>query len=325
MKHIKFSNGDYMPSIGLGTWKASGTQVYESITNAISLGYRHIDCAYIYQNEHDVGRAIADATMNNGLKREDLWVTSKLWNSFHAPEDVLPALRKSLADLRLNYLDLFLMHWPVAQKKEVVFPEAGADLISLNEIPLHETWTAMEESVDNGLCRHIGVSNFSIAKLNSLRSKCRIKPEINQVELHPYMQQTNMLDWCKVNDIAVCAYSPLGSSDRPEWLIAPDEPHLLSDPVIAQIAREHQCSSAQILIAWALRRGTAVIPKSAGRVHLEENYTAKDLLLSDEDMSRIGAIDKGRRYIRGEFWAIEGSPYTTKNLWDSEVEEPEAC
>ena len=248
--------------VGLGTWKSKSGEVYEAVKAAIRLGYRHIDCARIYGNEADIGRAFAESFQEGLVSREDLWVTSKLWNDSHTPEDVQPELEATLSDLRLDYLDLFLIHWPVALKKGVGFPLSPEKMVSLDDLPLEATWGAMESLVDKGLCRHLGVSNCSQTKLQSLMAGAKLKPELNQVELHPYLQQNDLLEFCRRNGIHMTAYSPLGSPDRPDSLKASDEPVLMADPTVVEIANRHGVSPAQVLIAWAIHRGTAVIPKS---------------------------------------------------------------
>lgn len=318
MQYQEFSNGDKMPRLGLGTWKSAPGQVHAAVAEAVRLGYRHIDCAHIYGNEPEVGSGLAEALDSGAAGRDDLWITSKLWNNSHRPEHVRPALEKTLADLRLDHLDLYLIHWPVHLVAEVMFAEATEHFIAYDALPITETWAAMEELVRAGLCRHIGVSNFTTAKLQTLLNNGSIPPAVNQVELHPYLQQPGMLEFCDKNDIHLTAYAPLGSGDRPERMRGPDDPVLLEEPALAEIAQAHDVSPAQVCIAWALARGTSVIPKSVRPERLAQNLAAKDLVLGEADMAAIAALDRHRRYVTGTEWTKLNSPYTLEIVWDGE-------
>lgn len=316
-QHITLAGGGRLPALGLGTWKSTPGEVGAAVREALDIGYRHIDCAMIYGNEAEIGEVLAEALGKGRVTRDELWITSKLWNDRHATEDVLPALEETLQALRLNYLDLYLVHWPVSLKKGTHVPETAADFVGPDEIPLAATWAGMEATVDAGLARNIGVSNFSATKLAELATDARIQPQVNQVELHPYLAQRELLDYCGEHGVHVTAYSPLGSPDRPDSMKAEAEPVLLEEPVVRDVAARNQATPGQVLIAWALGRGTSVIPKSVNPDRLRENFAARELDLSEADMAALDALDRGRRYVTGEFWVREGGPYTLANLWDA--------
>ncbi|MEQ8471887.1 MAG: aldo/keto reductase [Marinoscillum sp.] len=315
MKYIIFNNNDKLPMLGLGTWKSRPGEVYQAVRTAILAGYRHIDCAAIYGNEAEIGSAFSDAFAAGDVKREELWVTSKLWNTAHRKMQVKPALQKTLKDLQLDYLDLYLMHWPIAMKETTGFPFKGEDFLTLKEVPLEETWTSMVGCKEEGLVKHIGVSNYNILNLEKL---CRVEcPEMNQVEMHPLLHQQKLVDYCKSKEIAMTAYSPLGSLDRSPKAKAADEPLLLEQPVVKKIAEAHNATPAQVLIAWSLHRGIAVIPKSVNEMRIKENLESAKLSFSDQEMMHLDGMEKSFRYIDGSIWTVEGSPYTMEDLWES--------
>jgi alcohol dehydrogenase (NADP+) len=206
----------------------------------------------------------------------------------------------------------------VAFKPEVAgFPSSGEDFLPLSEVPLTETWAALQDCVRAGLSRNIGVSNFSMEKLGALLESAEMPPTNNQIELHPLLQQKEMLEFCRDKGVMLTAYSPLGSTDRPERLKKPEDPELMDDPVITAVAEKHGATPAQVLIAWSLHRDTAVIPKSVTPARIMENFESAKLNLDDEDMNAIAGLDRHYRFVDGTFWeSMPGSPYTAKGLWD---------
>ncbi len=312
MKKLIFKNNDTMPALGLGTWQAPKGEVGEAVREAIRCGYRHIDCAAVYGNEKEIGEALQAAFEAGEMRREELWITSKLWNTRHGHANVRPAIEKTLADLRLDYLDLYLIHWPVAMKH--VVPHVPNQFIPLEELPIADTWQGMEEVLEADLTRHIGVSNFSIKKLKQLLETVRHRPEMNQVEMHPLLAQNELKAFCEAEKIHITAYTPLGrpaSNDRPA-----DAPELLEGPVVMAIAEQHKCTPAQVVLAWAMERGTSPVPKSTNAKRLKENLAAQNVALTAADMAAINALDRHYRYVDGSFWTVPGGPYTLQNLWD---------
>jgi alcohol dehydrogenase (NADP+) len=318
MKTHSYLNGDEMPILGLGTWKSKPGEVYAAMKEAIRIGYRHFDCAMIYGNEVEIGNAIRDAINEGQVTRKALWVTSKLWGNAHGRDNVAGALKKTLQDIGLDYLDLYLIHWPIPLKPSAVFPSSAADFESPAEVPIQSTWEGMEAAVKSGLTRHIGVSNFSAKKIRDLLPHCKIKPEVNQVELHSLLQQPELVKYCASQGIHITAYSPLGSSDRPDFVKAPDAPALLDNPVIWAIANGRSCTPAQVLLAWHVQRGISVIPKSVNPSRLRENFAAAEIELSPADLERIAGLDQNYRLIDGSFWVMEGGPWTVQTIWDEQ-------
>lgn len=315
MKKMHFRNGDALDAIGLGTWKSDPGEVGRAVEAALEAGYRHIDCAAIYRNEAEVGEALQRVFARGEIRREDVHITSKLWNNAHMPDDVVPALERTLSDLKLDYLDLYLIHWPVAFRPGLEgFPENESDFLTPDQAPVHETWKAMLGAREAGLTRHAGVSNFSIRKLEKLAASGLEAPEMNQVELHPYLQQDELLTWCRTQDILVTAYSPLGSSDRPESMKGEDEPSLLENEVIGEIAEKHSATPAQVLIAWAVARDTIVIPKSTNPERIRQNLESESIELDDADMQRIRSLDRHYRYIGGNTFRTQSGMYG--NIFD---------
>lgn len=259
--YMEMNDGYKIPVVGLGTWKSEpGDATYNAVLNSINAGYRHIDTARAYDNESDVGRAIKDA----GIDRKELFITTKLWNKDQGYETALEACEKSLARLGCDYIDLYLIHWPLKDKR-------------------NESWRAFIELQEKGLCKSIGVSNFTIDNLKEIEDRFDILPAANQVEFHPYHYQRELLDYCNSKNILIEAYSPLVHAKRM------DEPRLVS------ISQELGKTPAQILIRWAMQRGMIVLPKSVNNDRIIENFTVFDFDISDSVMKRLDDLDE--RYV----------------------------
>nr|WP_282165318.1 aldo/keto reductase [Cellulophaga baltica] len=312
MTTLKFRNNDEMPILGLGTFRSEPNEVYNAVLSAIKIGYRHIDCAAAYGNEKEVGNAIAEAIKQGLVTRNDLWVTSKLWNASHGEENVIPALNQTLEDLQLDYLDLYLIHWPVALKTGTEMPEKVSDFIPLSEVPLTNTWKGMEAALEQGLAKHIGVSNFNENQLKEILATAVHQPEMNQVEMHPFLQQEALQSFCVQNDIRLTAYAPLGSLvDENSKL------RLLENDTIKNIAKARHMSPAQVALAYTIQRGIAVIPKSINEARLLQNLETLNHTLTEEDMALLKDLDKAHRFIDGKFWEVENGPYTADSIWNA--------
>lgn len=282
-------SGDKIPSVALGVWRADPGHVGEAVKTALKAGYRHIDGAWIYGNEVEVGKAIRDS----GVSRKDIWITSKLWNTFHAPEDVEPALDESLTRLGTNYLDLYLIHWPVAFKKGQG-QEVDHDL---TESP-YPTWQKLEEMVQKGKVRNIGVSNFNIRRLQNLTANpLKYQPAVNQVELSYWNPQPELLKWAKSNDLLLEAYSPLGSQNRVK--------ETLEVPEVKSIAKELDITPAQVIISWHVQRGTIVLPKSVTPSRVVENFHVVPLPQEAFDkLEEAAASHKPERSVNPD-WGVD--------------------
>jgi diketogulonate reductase-like aldo/keto reductase len=279
---FKLNSGHFIPAVGLGTWRSEPNQAGNAVQVALDAGYKHIDCAWVYENEPEIGKVF-----ENMKNRNQVFITSKLWNRFHGKENVTKAITETLTDLKLDYLDLYLIHWPITQ-------DPITKVNRIDSASIKETWQEMEKLVDQGKVKSIGVSNFTVSRLKEVLSYCRIKPAVNQVELHPYLPQNELLQFCKENGIHLTGYSPLGSKPGPD--------SVLNDPVVEEIAKKHQKTNAQVLISWAIQRGTSVIPKSVTPERIVSNF--QDFLLPDDDFNRVNELHKtkSKRYV-DSLWA----------------------
>ncbi|GLV41842.1 Aldo-keto reductase 1B [Carabus blaptoides fortunei] len=297
---IRMNNGLHIPVFGLGTWQASPGEVGEAVKNAIECGYRHIDCAHFYGNEKEIGQAIREKIEDGTVKRENLFITSKLWNNSHRPDLVIPACKRSLADFGLEYLDLYLVHWPFAYAEETgdLLPTDESGKIIGSDVDYLDTWKEMEHCVKSGLVKSIGMSNFNTEQIDRLLQVATIKPVTNQVEVHPYMNNKKLVAFCKDKDITVTSYFPLGSPSRP-WA-KPDEPVLLEDPKLREIAKSYNKSIAQIILRYLVDIGTIPVPKSSNKERMRMNIDIFDFELSPEDIKLIDTFNRNFRINQAE-------------------------
>jgi len=286
--------GQNMPMLGLGTWKSPPEEVKKAIYFAIQTGYRHIDCAFVYKNEKEIGQALRQSFNDFKLKRSDIWITSKLWNTCHRPEHVKSACEITLRDLGLDYLDLYLIHWPIAFQYHPTdtHPKDDSGKIKLDYVPLADTWKAMEELVKLRLVKSIGVSNFLEEHIKEVQKVAKIKPAVNQIEVHPYLPQKKLLQFCKENNIHITAYSPLATASNKT-----ETESILENKVVVNIADKRKKTAAQIILRWGIQRGTSVIPKSITPARIKENFEVFDFELTNEEMKKLDTLDKGLKFV----------------------------
>ncbi len=314
----KLNNGAEIPAVGLGTFgsdRFSADDIAEAVKGAVANGYRHIDCASVYGNEKEIGEALSEI-IQGGIKREELWITSKVWNDMH--DNVCESCIKTLKDLQLDYLDLYLVHWPFPNYHA---PGCDVDSRSPNAKPyIHEnfmkTWRQMEALVEEGLVKSIGTSNMTVPKLKLLLRDAKIKPVVNEMELHPHFQQQEFFDFCLENGIQPIGFTPIGSPTRPDRDKTENDTVDIEDPVIVKIAKDHGVHPAVICVKWAVQRGQIPIPFSIRENEYRSNLECSIIdLLTDKEMEAISKIDKNCRLIKGQvfLWKDDQS---WEDLWD---------
>lgn len=318
---ITLSNGQKIPAIGLGTFGSdnySAQQIAEAVDFAIRKGYRHIDCASVYMNEPEIGNALAALMEEGVVSRDELWITSKVWNNAHGEGQVIESCKKSLSDLKLDYLDLYLIHWP--------FPNFHApgcdgdarnpDARAYNHEAYMVAWRQMEQLVEMGLVKSIGTSNMTQPKMALLLKDASIKPVVNEMEIHPHFQQQALFAYLLENGIQPIGYSPIGSPRRPERDRAKSDTVDIEDPVIVKMAERLKIHPAEVCIKWGIQRGEVVIPFSVSPSKIVNNL--KSTLgepLTTEEMAQIADIDKNCRLIKGQVFLWQGAK-GWEDLWD---------
>ncbi|BES98537.1 reductase [Nesidiocoris tenuis] len=285
---VELNNGAKMPVLGLGTSGGYENEVKQAVLDALDLGYRHIDTAHYYRNEKEIGQALNRKIDEGVVRREDVFLVSKLWNTFHNENSVLPAIKRSLSDLGVDYVDLYLVHWPVALKDGWdLEPKDSEGRFILSDSDFTKTWKAMEQCVKLGLAKSIGLSNFNRSQIQRIWDVAEIKPVVNQVECHPYLAIKEHVEFCKSKGIVVTAYRPIAGHNK----LSDTSP--INDPLINQLAEKYGKNPAQIMLRLQLQRGIVVIPKSTNKQRMKSNMEVFDFQLSSDEMEALLQLDKG--------------------------------
>ncbi len=303
---IEIAGGDQLPTVGLGLWKIENAATADMVYAAIQAGYRHLDAACDYGNEKEAGEGIRRAIADGLCTRDDLWITSKLWNTYHHAEHVAPAAKRSLDDLGIERFDLYLVHFPIALKYVSIEqryppgwfydPDCPAPRMEVDSVSIRETWEAMQDLHAQGLSKHIGVSNFGVSLIRDLLSYASVRPAVLQVESHPYLTQEKLLRYCAQEKIAYTAFSPLGAPSYVPLGMATAADSVMEKGFIQDIASAHGKTPAQVVLRWGVQRGTAVIPKTSNPKRLAENIDLFDFELSEAEMSQISSLNQNRRF-----------------------------
>ncbi|XP_030562849.1 aldo-keto reductase family 1 member A1 [Drosophila novamexicana] len=321
-KFVTLNNGEKMPVIGVGTWQAPDDEIETALDVALAAGYRHIDTAPVYGNEKAIGRVLKRWLDAGKVKREELYIVTKLPPIANRPHEVEPTIKQSLADLQLDYVDMYLVHTPftVFINPDGSFQYDDEGRVKVDKSTNHAAvWAEMEKLVANGLAKSIGVSNFSKEQVARLLQNCKIRPANNQIEHHVYLQQRDLVDFCKAENVVVTAYSPLGSKGIAKFNTAAgvvrDLPDLMDIPEVKEIAAAHKKTPAQVLLRWIIDTGVVAIPKSTNEARLKQNLDVFDFELSAEEVARLSALDKNIRICDFSFFrGVEQHPeFTFKN------------
>lgn len=317
----KLNNGAAIPVLGLGTFGSdnySNEQIAQAVDFAIRKGYRHIDCASVYGNEKEIGQTLNKLLSEGIVKREELWITSKVWNDRHGEGEVIASCKKSLNDLQLDYLDLYLVHWPFPNYHA---PGCDGDARNPDSKPyIHDeymsVWRQMEQLVEMGLVKSIGTSNMTIPKMELLLNDCKIKPVVNEMEIHPHFQQAELFDYMVSKNVLPIAYSPIGSPKRPERDRTADDTVDMEDPVVIKIAERLGIHPAVVCLKWGVQRGQVVIPFSVTPSKISSNLEGIiNEHIREEEMKELATIDKKCRLIKGQVFLWEGAK-GWEDLWD---------